>query len=272
MRSSSAFVLCLFFFAAVPSAAQDAASPQPAEVMILGTYHFANPGADAVNMEADDVLAPKQQSQIEAVVESLSRFEPTKVAVEIPLADSSRTSRIDSLYRAYVNGTHELTRNEVQQIGFRLAERFGHARVHHTDYRNAFPLDEVMSYAAKRDTAFVTYFRRWRQRMQQTVDSLQENATIPEILRSLNDPDGILADSEAMYARAAGVGDSTNYVGADFTTKWYERNLRIFANVARITEPGDRVVVLYGSGHAPMLRRLVEASPRMELVDPLRYL
>lgn len=271
MRKLVAFVLYFFYFLlAIPAAAQN--DVPPAEVMILGTYHFANPGADEINVEADDVLAPERQSQIQTVLDSLSRFEPTSVAVEVPLADGSRSSQLDSLYQAYTNGAHELTRNEAQQIGFRLAERSGHERLHPIDYLNAFPFNEVMSYAAKHDTSFVTYFRRWGQKMQQTQDSLQSNATVSEVLRSLNDPEGFLADSEAMYARAAGVGDSINYVGADLTTAWYERNLRIFANLARVADPGDRVVVLFGAGHAPILRRLVEASPQMKLVDPPSYL
>lgn len=38
-------------------------------VMILGTYHMANPGADAVNFEADEVLAPKRQRELQQLVE-----------------------------------------------------------------------------------------------------------------------------------------------------------------------------------------------------------
>ena len=148
MRKFVASVLSFFCsLLVIPAAAQNDAPPT--EVMILGTYHFANPGADEVNIEADDVLSSARQSEIRAVAESLSRFEPTNVAVEIPVADSSRSSQLDSLYRAYTRGSHDLTRNEVQQIGFRLAERFGHEQLYPIDYRNAFPFDEVMGYAAK---------------------------------------------------------------------------------------------------------------------------
>lgn len=270
MRTFVVSLFCLVCVFVAPATAQNDAPP--AEVMVLGTYHFANPGADEVNVEADDVLAPARQAQIQTLLDSLSRFEPTKVAIEDSPAYGSARSRADSLYRAYTNGTHELTRNEAQQVGFRLAERFGHDEVYPIDYRNAFPFDDVMSYAAERDTAFVTYFRRWRQMMTRKMDNLLRDGTVSEILRSLNDPEGWLADSEALYARVAGVGDSTNYVGADLVTMWHERNLRIFANLARAAEPGDRIVVIFGAGHAPMLRQLVDASPRMEMVDPLDYL
>lgn len=270
MHKLVASVSCLcFFLLAIPAAAQDDAPP--ARVMILGTYHFANPGADEVNIEADNVLSPTRQSQIEAVLNSLSRFEPTKVAVEDPPAHGSVLSRADSLYQAYTNGAHELTRSETQQIGFRLAERSGHDQLYPVDHEGTFPFEAVMSYAAQHDTAFVQYFQRWREAAQSTQDSLQQNATVPEILRSLNGPK-FLSETEALYVRTASVGDATNYVGADLTTAWHERNLRIFANLARVAEPGDRIVVVFGAGHAPMLRRLVEASPQMELVEPARYL
>ena len=49
------------------------AQPAPkVEVMILGTYHMSNPGRDLHNMRADDVLAPKRQSELEAVASGLA--------------------------------------------------------------------------------------------------------------------------------------------------------------------------------------------------------
>ena len=34
------------------------------EILVLGTYHMANPGRDVYNMQADDVLAPKRQQEM----------------------------------------------------------------------------------------------------------------------------------------------------------------------------------------------------------------
>jgi hypothetical protein len=41
----------------------------------------------------------------------------------------SAAPRLDSLYAAYRAGRHELSRNETEQVGFRLAARFEHERV-----------------------------------------------------------------------------------------------------------------------------------------------
>lgn len=63
-----------------------------AEVLFLGTYHFANPGLDVVKAEVDDVLAPGRQAEIEAVVHGLAGFRPTRIAVEArPDAADGRT-------------------------------------------------------------------------------------------------------------------------------------------------------------------------------------
>ena len=52
-----------------------------------------------------------------------------------------------------------------------------------------------------------------------------------------------------------------------------ERNLRIFANLKRITEsPDDRILVVFGAGHVPILRHAIACSPKHELVDLRAYL
>jgi hypothetical protein len=61
-------------------------------------------------------------------------------------------------------------------------------------------------------------------------------------------------------------------VGADVIAEYHKRNLRIFANIAAVAEPGDRIIAIFGAGHMPYLRPLVRASPRMTLVEPNRYL
>lgn len=50
--------------------------------MMLGTYHFGNPGQDLHDMKADNVLTPKKQAELADVAARLARFKPTKIAVE----------------------------------------------------------------------------------------------------------------------------------------------------------------------------------------------
>lgn len=54
---------------------------------------------------------------------------------------------------------------------------------------------------------------------------------------------------------------------------WYNRNLRIFANLLRIIEREDeRILLVIGSGHLGILRHAVETSPEYQLVEVEGYL
>ena len=70
----------------------------------------------------------------------------------------------------------------------------------------------------------------------------------------------------------ARVGAGDTYVGADLLAKWYDRNIRIFSDLQRIAQPGDRVLVIFGAGHAAILRELIANDSRLELVEARRYL
>ena len=78
--------------------------------------------------------------------------------------------------------------------------------------------------------------------------------------------------AQAAYAKMAGVGAGDGYAGTHVASQWYERNLHIFANVARIAAPDERVLLIIGQGHAPILRQLVSDHPAMQPVEPNDFL
>ena len=267
LRSTGAVAL-VSLVSTLPLGAQAPTAAEPVEVLILGTYHFANPGQDVVKTEVADVRSATRQAEILSVVEALARFRPTKIAVE---AELSLADPLDSVYHAYRRGEHELSRNEAQQLGFRLAAMSEHPRLHPIDHDGDFPYGAMMEYARAHDSAFVAWVNEELERKTEEMNRWQREKTIGEILRLMNEPEQ-LAEDHGIYMRFAEVGAGDTYVGADLLTSWYERNIHIFANLQRITEPGDRVLVIMGAGHAPILRELVSYDPRMSLEDPLAYL
>src|ERR1700744_6538608 len=58
-----------------------AANDAPVAVMIVGGFHMSG-GHDMHNVVVDDVLAPKRQTEIQAVVDGVAKFKPTAVDVE----------------------------------------------------------------------------------------------------------------------------------------------------------------------------------------------
>lgn len=248
--------------------AQAPASAEPAHVLVLGTYHFANPGLDVVQTDVADVLSARKQAEIRAVVEGLARFQPTRIAVEsVPAA----APRLDSLYDAYRADRHELSRDETEQLGFRIAAMLDHSRVYPIDHRGEFPFDAVMEYATVRDPDFVAFANQEIARIAAEKNRQQRENTLGEILRLSNDPEKLARDHGA-YMRFAEVGAGDTFVGAELLSKWYERNIHIFSNLRRIAEPGERILVIVGSGHAPILRELITYHPELRLVNTLEYL
>ena len=53
---------------------------------------------------------------------------------------------------------------------------------------------------------------------------------------------------------------------------WYQRNAKIFAKLTQIVQPGERALVVFGSGHAFWLRHFVQNTPGFQLIEPGDYL
>ena len=274
LRSLLAFVLALAIGGPAEATAQPDADPttppdSTIQVMVLGSMHMANPGQDEINPRVADVTTPERQAQIRAVVDSLLDFRPTKIAVEWTERDAAE---FDSTYQAYRNGTHELTPNERQQLGFRLAAQSNHEHIYPVDHHDrSFPMDTVMAYAQAHQPSFLRYFQQYSQRMKAQLERAGTEMGIGEALRFLNHPQQI-RNLHNLYMRLLEVGaDSTN-VGVMPVVAYYNRNLHIFANLTAVTEPGDRAIIIFGAGHTSFLRPLVKDHPHMTLVEPRDYL
>jgi hypothetical protein len=236
-----------------------------AQVLVIGTYHMSNPGLDAISMRADDVLSPRRQGEIDQLADKLARFRPTKVAVEIPFG---RDSTSNALYRRYLGGSHALDRTEMQQLGFRVARRAGLPRIHGVDYDLDVNVAAVMVWALTHgQPELATAAQSLSARLLAEADSMMRNASVGAIVAALN---SARADSaHGIYMAALRVGADTSYPGATMTARWYERNLRIASNILRLVEtPSDRVLVIIGAAHGPILRELLARGPGVRVVPP----
>lgn len=241
------------------------------EVMLLGSYHMSNPGADAFNLESDDVLAPTRQSEIQSVVDRLAEFAPTRVAVEAPWGDSLATTR----YAAYIVGDLELRRSEEEQIGFRLAHQLGHSQVYPVDVRMGLDFESV-GQLAQQDPELGALMGGMQAAGESAMATMAEwlaSGTIGEMLQHMNDPD-VIWRAHAPYLEffvPIALGD--DYAGADMVATWYQRNIRIFANLTRIVDSeDDRIFAVYGAGHIPIIRQLVIDHPGYCIKEPNPYL
>ena len=249
--------------AQAPAAAPGTGAPAArAEVLVLGVYHMANPGRDIFNMKADDVLAPKRQAEIAELVAVLKKFSPTKVAVEADFYDESVTKR----YADYVAGRHELSRNETEQLGFRLAKELGHKAVYPVDVDGDFPFLRLMNYAkgAGRSQE-LDALRAEVGAMVKAQDEYLAAHSVLETLLYMNADEKVARDV-GFYYRQAHVGEPGDWAGADLVADWFRRNVRIYANLASLAgSPNERVLAIFGAGHLGWLRQNVANDPTLRL-------
>jgi len=231
------------------------------EVLVLGVYHMSNPGHDVFNMKADDVLAPKRQSEITELIEVLKKFQPTKVAIE----SDPYGPRVGQ-YADYLAGKRTLTSNEIEQLGFRLAKEMGHKTIFPVDVDGDFPWPRVVNYAkgsgrSKEMDAIMSEIGI----MVKAQDQYLASHTILETLLYMN-ADAKVADDMGFYFREAHLGEPGDWPGADLVSDWFRRNMRIYSNVTRLVDsPNERVLVIYGNGHLGWLRHIVASDPTLRL-------
>lgn len=252
----------VFFALLVLSLTSWAQSESRPEILVLGTYHMANPGHDIHNMQADDVLSPKRQQEMAQLMEVLKKFRPTKIAIEAGVGNK----RIAQQYADYLAGKYTLTRNEDDQIGYRLARELGHTAVYCVDEDGDFPWMRVVNYAKANGVFdnFDTINVGWGAMVKEQGEFLQSH-TVLETLDYMN-ADARVAKDMGQYFAVARYGDPYDYAGPDLLAAWYQRNIRIYHNIVKLIDsPNDRILVIYGAGHLGWLRQNVANDPAVKL-------
>jgi hypothetical protein len=253
---------CLLFGMLALSIASWAQSDARPEILVLGTYHMANPGHDMYNMQADDVLAPKRQQEIAQVIQVLKKFRPTKVAIEA----STGSKRAPREYADYLAGKYTLSANEIDQIGYRLAKELGHREVYPVDEDGDFPVQRVSNFAKAygRAKEFDALGAKIGEMVKQQ-DQFLHSHTVLEMLEYMN-TDAKAADAVAMYYAWVPYGEPGDYAGPDLLATWFQRNIRIYHNIIKLIDsPDERILVIYGAGHLGWLQQDVANDHSVKL-------
>ena len=169
-------------------------APRP-RVLLLGTFHFDNPGRDAHEPKYTyDLFGEQGQRELGEVLGRLAEFAPTKILVENPSADQGS---VDRWYASYRDGTAGKAANEIVTVGFALGQRLGHERVYAFDadgewLPTAPDTNEILRQEAERmnqldlleDPLMASYSRCAAEE-----DEVMETLTLRQRLRLLNHPE-----------------------------------------------------------------------------------
>jgi len=262
----AALFVCAAFLASNISAQTKQTKPV---VMILGTYHMGNPGLDLNNIKADDVRAPKRQKEIADFIALVKKFKPTRIAVE----QTPNEAQYLKHYQEYLDGKYELKANEIDQIGFRLAKEMNHKQLYPIDWKGNFDFDKVLASAkTNKQEAITDAMTAWGKTITAEANERMKTATITKLLREMNDEKNV-ARFHQPYLTFVRVGAGTDFAGADLVSDWYERNLKIYANITRLADsPTERILIIVGAGHLKTLQQFVAESSEYDLEKLSKYL
>lgn len=245
------------------------ASPgEKPQIMVVGAYHFVSK-QNVHTIPVDDPLSLKRQAEIEDLVEHLLRFHPTKIVLE----QTSGTSRIEGHYKKYLAGAWQLEASENYQIGFRLAKRLGHRRIYLINAHTPFEYERVVKFASSHgEGSILAEKERLDEEATARATQISQEGSVLQMYRFLNSEESI-RQNNASYMFLARIGDDRDFVGADLVASWHLRNLQHFAKLTRVIDSGDdRILVLYGQGHAFLFREFIRESPDLRLVDAEEFL
>ncbi|MGH8173222.1 MAG: DUF5694 domain-containing protein, partial [Rhodanobacteraceae bacterium] len=212
----------------------------------------------------------KRQKELADVADHLMKFKPTAVMLESQKRDPGAATL--PRYREYLAGKLEPSRNEIVQVGYRLGKAAGLKEIYGIDVDGDFPYEAVQKFADEHGkSAILTGEGEKVEGWLKESSEVLAKSTVGATLRYVNEPARIALDN-GFYQTMLQIGGGDEQPGAALVGAWGKRNFEICARMIQLAHPGDRVVVLYGSGHAFLLRQCVAQTPGFELVEANAYL
>lgn len=298
MKKCQILFLILFLSLSFAEANCQSSKNDKTKVLLIGTYHFNNPGLDSYNQEVDDVFTDQRQKEIDELNNKLSAFNPSKIFLEHA---PQYQMQLDSLYDLFYSDqldliSYEKGRDERFQIGFKLAKKLKLKKLYAVDAYAPWLGDAVINMAKENYATLYDGFNDTMLERIETQEDLFSKQTICENLYFFNLPEQIM-DNHKMYTdffmeiRSDTIlpehkrsyyneEDELYYVcieeqfaGAELVAEWYKRNFKIFSNIiSSLDRSEERIMILFGQGHIRILKHLFEDHSDFELVDPLIYL
>lgn len=239
-------------------------------VLVVGCFHFDYPGLDAHKAgEGDkiDVLKEPKKTEVTMLVNYIKKFKPTKIAIEA-FPEWNATEKL----RRYKTGELKDQRDERYQLGMRIAKEMNLDTLYSIDdasfdedltkLGSTFTTNLFKDYDFQSNDPYDSMYKRWIT----YDDKLPSRIKLLDYMKHMNS-----SESHKLGYGVYLVGDFKldNRRGADIVSLWwYNRNMRIFRKLQQITEPGkDKILVIFGNGHAAILRQLLECSPEYKFVE-----
>lgn len=246
--------------------------PKSLQVLLIGSSHWNNyqsKGLDVAQTNEIDILSDEYQKDLDQIVEAIKEFGPDKIFVERTI---NYQSKLDSLYNLYqTTDWGKEKRNEIYQLGFKVAKTLGHKQVYGIDHRGtSFPYDSLMQAMEKaKQTKLIASFVDDLKQYEENYNKLvAEKKPLKNILYFLNDKKHRKLDLGWYLNNANKGGSINNNIGSFLTSEWIKRNIYTYGLIQKYVEPKDqRIMILMGAGHIAPLENFISYNPHWAVVE-----
>ncbi|MCW8107742.1 DUF5694 domain-containing protein [Alteromonas ponticola] len=271
-KSKNVALLALLAWCIAFNAGASKVPAQPAQVMVFGVFHFANPGLDVVKSEQIDVMSDANQSYLKSLVGRLASFRPTHILIE---CDLELTPKYQSDYSAYLNNQFTLTPNENHQLGFRTAKASGLTQPTAIQCYNESNIGWdptlLLEHMSANDKTSQEAFDQLIASVTEQTAHAHKTKTFAELLMMSNSPEQDQLN-KSLYILTNSVGAGENFAGADAAASWWHRNFRMYANIQKVAQPETRVLVIGGQGHTAIFKEMLDDDLNRQAVDVRSYI
>ena len=256
-----------------PLVAQEDSPTQDA--LLIGTFHYNNPGADVAKTKSFDILSESTQKDLQLMTAKIKTYNPTKVFVEWPYDEQQE---LDSLYQKYLAGTYFQNdslsdfyqKNEIFQLAFRVAKANNLPQVLAMDYKTSFPFDEVIQ-AIEKNKQLDLKTKIFDGISKFTVDfddKIAAGISLPDLTLYLNTPEMRAFSNNFHNNLMLIAGAPDDFSGPLLTAEWFKRNLYMWSLIQKNTaETDQRIMVLAGASHIAMFELFINENPQWSITE-----
>lgn len=243
-----------------------AANVEKPKISILAIFHFEQKKLDLHDIEKTPEIDNKAIKDIQGVIDEMGKYKANKIALENNVYDR----KIGLDYAEYVAGRHLLDSGEKEQFGFRMAKTYGHKEIYGVDvHQPMYTLGPALEYVQKNQPRLLPFLAD-----DEAIKKLSvalSKMTIAQGIKYVNSEE-VEKIHRNLYGALPEAGNAFLNYGAEATAEWYKRNIGIVANLSRLAEPGDRILLVIGHAHKGILRDLIKNNPRLEYVESSTFL
>ncbi len=236
------------------------------QILLVGTFHYANPGLDVAQLNNFNIMSEKSQKELETMSDKIKKFGPDKIFVEW---EFSKQSDLDKLYNKNTDSLFKTNKNEITQLALRTAKKLNHKKLYGMNLYTSFPYDSLMMAMEKANQKdLMEKNKLMTQNFEKQHNERIRKSSLQEMMLYYNTKQAENENLQWYLEIANRAGNPDDFSGPSLVSNWYKRNLYMYSLIQKLTESTDnKIMILVGAGHAAIIRGFIEHDPTFEIVD-----